>query len=269
MERIRNNGLVYYQFEQLRYQDGLKHGIFTRRGGVSSSPYDSLNVGSTVGDDAGHVAINRQKIAATMGYPEAMVRTTWQVHGAEVLVVRKDDPQLWPPAQADALITNEGDIPLMMRFADCVPLLFFDPVQKAAGIAHAGWRGTIAGVGPAVVRRMVEEYGSRPQDMIAGIGPSIGPCCYEVGPEVVASVQDAHLPGWDDLVIPPVNGHGAHLDLWLANQRQLEAEGVGQIAAAQLCTNCHLHEFFSHRGEAGRTGRFGAVIMLGAKGQLR
>jgi polyphenol oxidase len=262
MERIRHNGLIYYQFENLRDLNGLVHGIFTRRGGTSPAPFDSLNVGSTVGDDPQNVQANRERMSGVLGVRDDETRTTWQVHGAKVLHVRRAEEMEWPPPHADAMITADAGVPLVMRFADCVPLLFYDPLRRAVGVAHAGWKGTVAGVGPATARAMVEAFGSRPQDILVGLGPSIGPCCYEVGPEVTAQVREA-FRGVDGLIRPPENGHGAHFDLWATNEHALRSAGVQHIDTARLCTACHTHEFYSHRSEAGRTGRFGAVIALG------
>lgn len=262
MQRIRENSIIYYQFESLRHFDALMHGVFTRHGGVSPAPFHTLNVGGTVGDTPDNVRINRERIAAAMGIDATQTRSTWQVHGAEVFVARRDDPPAPVPPQADAIITAEVDLPLMMRFADCVPVLLYDPRRHVVGIAHAGWRGTLLGVSAAAVQAMGEVFGSRPQDIIAAIGPSIGPCCYEVGPEVVAQVRSTFLDA-GDLITPPTNGHsGAHFDLWRANQRALQAAGVREIEVARLCTACLTHEFFSHRAEAGRTGRFGVLIGL-------
>ena len=261
MERKRENGLVYYQFEQLAQLDGVKHAVFTRRGGVSSPPFDSLNVGSTVGDDPNSVAANRVRMAEALGLREEDSQTTWQVHGAVVVTAAEGPPIGDLPPKADGIITDQADVPLVMRFADCVPLIFYDPVRRVVGLAHAGWRGTVAGIGPATVRAMAETYGSRPEDIFAGVGPSIGPCHYEVGPEVVAQVREA-FGSTQGLVEAGTESHGPHLDLWEANRRALEKSGVRRIGVSGLCTACHTHEFFSHRAEAGRTGRFGAVIVM-------
>lgn len=261
MERKREDGLVYYQFKTMAYLDGLNHGVFTRRGGVSSPPFDSLNVGSTVGDDLYRVLDNRQRMVGIFGLRDEDSRTTWQVHGSHVIDASASGATDGTPPKADGIITNAHDLPLVMRFADCVPLLFYDPVRGVIGLAHAGWRGTITGIGPATVQAMADQYGSRPADILAGIGPSIGPCCYEVGPEVEAQVHEAF--GSTAGLIEPGNGtHGAHLDLWEANRRALAGAGVKHIEVGGMCTGCHTHEFFSHRAEAGKTGRFGALIVM-------
>jgi hypothetical protein len=185
------NGLVFYQFDTLIDTGGITHGLFTRLGGVSAAPFDTLNVGSTVGDDPGSVRTNRERVAAAMGFAEPDTRTTWQVHGIDVLIAHQGESTSWPPPKADAIITADRNVPLVMRFADCVPLVLFDPVRQVVGLSHAGWRGTLSGVGPATVEAMQRTFGSHPRDVLAGIGPSIGPCCYEVGPEVIEQVQVA------------------------------------------------------------------------------
>ncbi len=262
MQQHQCGEILYYSFEGLNDLPGITHGVFTRHGGVSPAPYASLNVGSTVGDALDGVLENRRRMAAALGVSETDSRTTWQVHGADVLVIRDRSPQPWPPPRADAIVTAVPDVPLVMRFADCVPIILADPVRRVIGLAHAGWRGTLAGAASAAVAAMTTAFGSHPSDIVAGIGPSIGPCCYEVGPEVVEA-----FAAWDgigqEVIVPPGGaGKGAHLDLWLANRRDLGRAGVTHIEAANLCTACHNDDFYSHRREHGRTGRFGVIITL-------
>jgi YfiH family protein len=148
----------------------------------------------------------------------------------------------------------------MLRFADCVPLVFYDGRRRVIGLAHSGWRGLPAGVVPATIGRMVEAFGCDPADIWAGVGPSIGPCCYEVGSEVVKQVA---VVGDSRQLFHRVDGR-LHLDLWTAVESQLIEAGVGQIEMAQMCTSCDTEDWFSHRAERGRTGRFGVVIGLRA-----
>lgn len=258
MQRIVQDGLTYYQFKSLQ---GVKHGVFTRLGGVSQRPFYSLNVGATVGDAPENVHRNRQRITHAMAVSEKSVRTSWMVHGADVLVIDDDTPEPSPPPQADGIITRRPGIALMMRFADCVPLLFYDPLQKVVGIAHAGWPGTLVGIGPATIQAMQGTFGCNPTDIIVGIGPSIGPCCYEVGPEVIQGVRSA-FDGAADQLLKPGKGKRPHFDLWRANVVALRQAGVEQIEVAELCTACRADLFFSHRAERGQTGRFGAMIVL-------
>ena len=147
-------------------------------------------------------------------------------------------------------------------FADCVPILLYDPARAVVGMAHAGWLGTVRGAAREAVLAMTRHYGSRPAEILAAIGPSIGPDHYEVGPEVVTQVQQTFGPTAVDLV--ERREGKAYLDLWRANRAQLEASGVHQIEVSGVCTACHLEDWFSHRAERGRTGRFGALMSLPA-----
>ncbi len=259
MRRI-DDGLVYYQFDQWTNQDWLNHGIFTRLGGVSVGAWASLNVGGTVGDDVSAVRENHRRIYAALGLDGARACTVWQVHSANSVVVHGPVPHRRWLARADGMVTDQPGLPLTMRFADCTPVLLYDPVRHAAGIAHAGWRGTVAGTTVSALETMASAFGTRPQDVQAGIGPSIGPERYQVGEEVVAAVQQAF--GQLDGLVRRAEDGSAYLDLWAANRLALERAGVTQIEVAGVCTATHTDEFFSHRAEAGRTGRFGAVIAL-------
>lgn len=261
MRRITHNGLVFYQFDSLIDHPEIDHGLFTRLGGVSASPFDTLNVGSTVGDDPSSVQANRERVAEAMDFAEPETRTTWQVHGVDVLVATGGETPGWPPPKADAIITADRDVPLVMRFADCVPLVFFDPARQVIGLSHAGWRGTLAGIGPATIRMMHKTFGCRPQDIVAGIGPAIGPCCYQVGQEVVEQVREA-FDAPDALIRPFRNGDGTCFDLWAANEQALRLAGVEHVEVAGLCTACNTHEFYSHRAEKGSTGRFAVVLQM-------
>ena len=167
-------------------------------------------------------------------------------------------------AQTDALITDEPGLPLLLCFADCTPILFLDPVHRAVGIAHGGWKGTVRRIAAKTVLRMQQEFGTRPEELLTAIGPSIGPCCYEIGPEVEQQFKDA-FPGHDaELFSHPNEEGGTHLSLWAANRLQLEEAGVlpEHIDEARTCTACHHEDFFSYRADGGRTGRLGAVIAL-------
>jgi polyphenol oxidase len=164
-------------------------------------------------------------------------------------------------ADTDALITDCAGVYLLMRFADCVPIILWDSVHAVVGLVHAGWQGTLKQIIRITVDRMITEYNTQPDVLRAGIGPAIGPCCFQVGPEVVAKVQQT-LPDAPGILSPQtVNGH-AYLDLWAANRNQLERCGVRQVEIAEKCTCCHQDEFYSHRGSGGRTGRFAVIVGL-------
>ena len=255
MNRVESQGLAYYQFDSLP----ARHGIFTRQGGVSAAPWNSLNLGGNVGDDPLAVRENHQRMYAALGVEDSRACTVWQVHSADVVYAAGPVPGRRWLAAADALMTDKPDLPLAMRFADCTPILICDPRLGVVGMAHAGWRGTVQGVSSELVRAMAAAFGSRPADMIAGIGPSIGPEHYQVGEEVVAAVKD-RFGTLDGLIARNSQDGTAYLDLWAANRLDLERAGVSQVEVAGLSTASHTADFYSHRAEHGRTGRFGAVI---------
>ncbi len=253
------NGLVTYQFESFPSQR-VSHGIFTRLGGVSQQPFDSLNLSVSVPDDPQAVTENRRRFYAAAGMDRNMAVRTIQVHGDNVAAVGPADVAIVQPG-TDGLVTMTPDLPLVMVFADCTPIMLVDPVRGAVGIAHAGWRGTVAGICQAVVRKMVDALNCRPAEIYAAIGPAIGPCCYEVGTDVVDAVTVA-LGQNDAFFRPGSQGGQLHFDQWATNEFALRQAGVQQIERADICTACRVDEFYSHRAEGGRTGRFGAIIAL-------
>lgn len=259
MKRNQADSLVYYQFDELTSQPALRHGVFTRLGGVSSPPFDTLNLGRGVGDAEEALEENYNRVCRTLNIARESLVTGYQVHSDHVVVVGPGDSGRIIPA-TDALVTDSEGVGLTLRFADCVPLLFFDPTHRVIGIAHAGWKGTIHKIGVKVIQTMQEEFGSRPTDIISCIGPSIGPCCYEVGDDVIEQVKQA-FSYTEDLLIAQSNNR-IHLDLWAANRQQLQDAGLVRIEEAKMCTACRRDEFFSHRGNQHKTGRFGAFISL-------
>jgi hypothetical protein len=165
-----------------------------------------------------------------------------------------------PYQKADIILTDKPEVTLFMRFADCVPILLHDPENSVIGISHAGWLGTVRDVAGATVDMMSERYGSNPADIIACIGPSIGPDHYEVGDDVITQVHQTF--GGDASLVLPLHNEKIHFDLWKANQYLLERAGIRHIELAGICTACHTDDWFSHRAEKGKTGRFGALISL-------
>lgn len=261
MQRLQDDSLVHYRFDRLAPHSNVNHGIFTRLGGVSRPPFSSLNLGRSVGDSPDAVEENYRRVCQVLGVAHESLVTGYQVHSDRVAVVGRAH-RGYLLKDTDALVTDSVDICLTLRFADCVPLVFFDPVRQAVGLAHAGWKGTVSKIGGKVVEAMQFAYGCKPADIIAGIGPSIGPCCYQVGADVIQQVQQA-FSGVDGLFVAQGDG-SLHLDLWAANRRALEALGIEIIEVSGLCTSCHRDEFFSHRGDKGQTGRFGAFVKLAA-----
>ena len=250
----------FYQFDLLA-EAGVRQAVFTRHGGVSEGPWQSLNVGKTVGDDPAKVTRNRKLAFAAAGRAIGSLSDSWLVHGADVVVYQQPRPagQEIPP-KADIILTDNPKVSLFMRYADCAPILLVDPVRRALGLAHAGWRGAVQKVASRAVEAMTDRYGSRPGDVLAAVGPAIGPARYEVGPEVAAEVQAAFGARAGELL--PRFGDSVHFDLWAANRLALEEAGVKDIEIAGICTAENNQDWFSHRADKGKTGRFGALLAL-------
>jgi YfiH family protein len=239
----------------------VAHGVTTRDGGVSIGPYASLNLGASVGDAEAAVNENRARLARSLGFAPERLVTTPMVHGKNVLVVDRSTAPDALSCRADILVTREPGWLLMLRLADCVPILLSDEAAGVVGVAQAGWRGTAIGVASGAVQA-VADLGADPGGLRAVVGPSIGPCCFEVGEEVVAAFPDA-----DSAHAIGPRGR-SHLDLWELNRRQLVAAGVPaeQIEIAGTCTRCNPTTYFSHRALGYPAGRFGAAIGLRADG---
>jgi purine-nucleoside/S-methyl-5'-thioadenosine phosphorylase / adenosine deaminase len=236
-------------FIQSRILAGFPHGFTTRQGGGSRPPFDSLNLGGSVGDDPARVSGNWRLLERETGLRFARVR---QVHGARV--ARLDAPT--PPAvEADAIVCRTPGLAACVSLADCVPILLADPSSGAVAAVHAGWRGTIARAAAEAVRALAED-GASPDRLLAAVGPAIGPCCYEVSPDLAERFASEVGP---DVVR---TGRTPSLDLWRANAAVLRAAGVpaDRIETLRRCTSCERDLFFSHRRDAGRTGRQAAFI---------
>jgi YfiH family protein len=213
-----------------------------------------------VGDDLERVRENRKLSFQAMGCAPESIFDVWQVHSADVVCARAPRPADESYRQADIILTDQPNVTLFMRFADCVPILLHDPRQGVVGLAHAGWMGTLRGVASTTVVAMKKNYGSNPADIVAGIGPAIGPDHYEIGADVILQVMQTY---GDESELFLKSHHGKiHFNLWEANRVSLERAGVGQIEVSGICTACHTEDWFSHRAEKGRTGRFGALISL-------
>ena len=236
------------------------HGFSTRNGGVSSPPFDTLNLGGKWGDDVEAVTENRRRFLRAAGAvgPLYVAR---QVHGARIVRVgASDTPEAIARLEADGLCTDRGDVTLGVFVADCVPVLLADPVSGAFAAVHAGWRGTVAGVVSAAVRALAE-LGARPADLKVALGPAIGACCFEVGPEVVAAFVAAGAGG-AVLPSPRARPDRWHVDLAAVLTSQLAEAGVdpGAVLAAGGCTSCQRTRFYSFRRDGSATGQMMAVI---------
>jgi purine-nucleoside/S-methyl-5'-thioadenosine phosphorylase / adenosine deaminase len=249
----------YYKFNIFENPQ-IYHAIFTRQGGVSPSPWESLNLGGSVGDQPARVANNRRIALDAIGVKHDSLYDVFQVHSSDVIFTNKPRPKEAPYLKADAIITDQPNITLLMKFADCVPILLYDPVHHGIGIVHAGWKGTVDKIINKVLLSMGVKFGSQPADIFASIGPSIGPDHYPVGAEVVNKIKMAFGHVADSLLL--IDNGAVKFNLWTANQLTLIQSGVNNIEICKICTACHLDDWFSHRGENGKTGRFGAVIGL-------
>ncbi|MFH2039440.1 MAG: peptidoglycan editing factor PgeF, partial [Chloroflexota bacterium] len=205
-------------------------------------------------------AQNRQRAFDVMKLDSKSLFDAWQVHSATVALAFAPRALNEEYKKADIILTNQPSVTLMMRFADCAPILLYDPANKVIGLVHAGWMGTVKMAAKIAVEAMVENYGSRPEDIQAAIGPSIGPDHYEVGVDVVKDVQKI-FGDINNVLIEQFNGK-FHFDLWEANKLLLLGAGVKKIEVAGLCTACNLDDWFSHRAEKGKTGRFGVLASL-------
>jgi YfiH family protein len=252
------DGVKYFTFQN--FGRDLVQGIFTRQGGVSPAPWAALNMGGTVGDNLERVRENRRRALDALGLQVDSVYDAWQVHGVNVVRAEAPRPPEVRPLQADAILTDRPGVSLLMRFADCVPVFLYDPGKKVIAIAHAGWLGTVTATVRSAVQAMHSNYGCAVSDLQAAIGPSIGPDHYEIGPDVVNRVREAFGEASADMLIRREGK--IHFDLWSANRYHLEQAGVRQVETAGICTACHTEDWFSHRAEKGRTGRFGAILAL-------
>lgn len=263
------NGVVYLTFPGLERTGAVRHLFSTREGGVSEGIYASMNLSYTRGDKKEAVDENFRRIAACLDCkPEDMVCSD-QTHTSHILTVTEADrgkgvvrPKDY--RDVDGLITKERGIVLCTFFADCVPLFFVDPVRKAIGLSHSGWKGTVQKIGKKTVEEMHRHFGSEPTDIHAAIGPSICQDCYEVGEEVIEKFREAFQEElWKDLFYAARPGK-YQLNLWEANRRiMLEAKvPENQIEVTDICTCCNPRFLFSHRASHGKRGNLGAFLSL-------
>ncbi len=260
MKENEKDGIPFFQFEMFPANGRVQHAVFTRQGGVSLAPFASLNLSVSVADEKANVYQNRRRAYGVVGRDTDSVVHAHLVHDSEVAQVTQADNGTWLPHK-DGIITDEPGCALTMNYADCAPIFLYDAAHCAIGLGHAGWQGSARDLPGAMVRAMTAAFGTDPAQLVAAVGPCIGPCCYEVGEVVIAAVRDAFadpetlLVGW--------SAHGRpHFDLPEANRRNLLRAGVAQVEMSGLCTACRTDLFFSHRAEKGKTGRFGAILML-------
>ena len=256
--------LTYPVFEEM---PEIVHGFSTRLGGVSEGIYSSMNLSFTRGDKEEAVKENYRRIAAAIGFEMESIVTSDQTHTANVRRITEEDrgngiTKPRPYKDVDGMITNVPGIVLATFYADCVPLYFVDPVHKAIGLSHSGWRGTVAKIGKVTVEKMREEYGTKPEEIYAAVGPSICQDCYEVSEDVAEEFRHAFCPKyWDALFYKKENGK-YQLNLWEANRIVFLEAGIPEdhISMPNLCTCCNPEFLFSHRASKGKRGNLGAFL---------
>ena len=259
--------LLYYTFPALDDLGCVRHGFSTRLGGVSEGIFASMNLSFTRGDDPVAVRENFDRFCAAIGVDADHVVISAQTHTANVKIVTAEDcgrgvTREKEYTDVDGLITNEPGVVLCTQYADCVPLFFADPVKRVVATSHAGWRGTAAGIAAVTVEKMGEEYGCRPEDIVVGIGPSIGHCCFEVDSPVYEAFTQVEV--FDDTCYTDNGGGKYHIDLWEVNRRWLLKAGVlpEHVTVTDLCARCRPDVFWSHRHTGNDRGSLAAFIAL-------
>lgn len=246
----------------------VKNAFTTREGGVSKGIFESLNLSFTRGDDPDAVKENYRRIAAAFGKEETDIVCSDQTHTTNV--VRVDGScggygitRERPYTDVDGLVTDEPGLILATFYADCVPLYFVDPVHRAIGLSHSGWRGTVARMGQATLTKMREEFGTDPKDVYAAIGPSICQACYEVSEDVADAFKEAFAGHEREILLDKGNGK-YQLDLWRSNEIVMLDAGIKRehLAVTNICTCCNERLLFSHRASKGKRGNLGAFLML-------
>ena len=264
-----HNELMYLSYPLLESTGLVKHGFSTRIGGVSKEHLGTMNLSFTRGDEEEAVRENYRRMAEALDVAYDSFVFSQQTHTTNVRKVTEEDKGkgLVMPLDyqdVDGLITNIPGLCLSTFYADCVPLYFVDPVHKAIGLSHSGWRGTVGKIGQATVQKMSEEYGTNPSDVIAAIGPSICQDCYEVSEDVIEQFRAAFATEyWNELFYKKENGK-YQLNLWKANEIVMLEAGVRKehIAVTNLCTCCNSDVLFSHRASEGKRGNLAAFLML-------
>ena len=263
------NHVPYIQFKNLSATDIVKHGFSTRKGGVSTGIFSSMNLNFKRGDDPDAVLENYHRMAAALNMRVEDMVLSDQTHTTNVRVITEEDrgkgilkPQDY--SDVDGMITNVPGIVLVTSYADCVPLYFVDPVRKAIGLSHSGWKGTVGHIGQKTVWKMHEVYGSEPKDIVAAIVPSICQSCYEVSDDVAEAFR-ANFTADEAADILLDKGNGKYqLDLWKANWYVLTDAGIlpEHLSVTDLCTACHPDLLWSHRKTNGQRGGLSAFLSL-------
>ena len=269
LEEKWKNGVLYFAFPRLSELPFCVHGFSSRIGGVSEGEFAQMNLSFTRGDKEECVRENYRRISSDVGFDHEKIVCSDQTHTNHVRVVTSQDcgkGYLCPKdyKDIDGLITNEPGVVLATFYADCVPLYFVDPVSKVIGLSHSGWRGTVADIASETVRLMTEIYGSKPENILAAIGPSICQDCYEVSEDVIEQFREKYDRSlWEKLFYRKENGK-YQLNLWEACRQNMLSAGIlpEHIEVTDLCTCCNPEILFSHRASQGRRGNLAAFLSI-------
>ncbi len=260
------NGIPYLAYPLLEICSGYVHGFSTRLGGASKGIYKSMNLSFTRGDEKETVLENFTRIASAIGFSVENIVCSDQTHTTNVRIVTECDRGNGITKEkrfydTDGLVTNVPGVILATFYADCVPLFFIDPIHRAVGLSHSGWRGTAGRIGEKTLQVMAEAFGTRPEDVVAAIGPSICADCYEVSQDVADVFTRAFEQAAGQILHSKENGK-YQLDLWKANELILLHAGIApaHLAVTDICTCCNPELLFSHRASQGKRGNLGAFL---------
>lgn len=263
---IKKGNVVYFAFPHFEKYSFVKHGFTSRLGGVSEGIFQSMNLNFSVGDKKEHVIENYKIISDALDIEFKNLVLSSQTHDAKIISVNKQDRGKGIIRERDyygidGLLTDDPQVALVTLYADCVPIFFLDPIKRVVGLAHAGWKGTVKGIGPNMVKRFVDIYGSDKNDILVGIGPSIGNCCFEVEQDVVDEFQKISI---GSKCLEWKGNNKYMIDLWKANSELLLKEGINSnnLVVTDICTKCNKDILFSHRGHDGKRGGMAAIIQL-------
>ena len=269
MRLVEKNGLPYFVFENLENTGLVRHGFSTRLGGVSEGCLSSMNLSFTRGDDPEKVRENFRRMGMAIGFETKDLVLSDQTHTTNVRLVTEADrgkgfDRERDYTDVDGLITDTPGLMLVTIYADCVPLYFVDPVHKAVGLSHSGWKGTVHRIGKVTLERMKEAFGTRPEDVQAAIGPSICQDCYEVSEDVAQAFMDEFADQLDDRLVYRKGNGKYQLNLWNANERILLEAGIRpeHLSITNICTCCNHELLFSHRASHGQRGNLAAFLGL-------
>lgn len=262
-------GVPYFVFQNLEDTKLVRHGFSTRMGGVSRGHLSELNLSFTRGDDPESVRENFARIGKAIGFDVCSLVLSQQTHTTNVRLVTEEDrgrgfTKPLGYTDVDGLITDVPGLVLATFYADCVPLFFVDPVHRAIGLSHSGWKGTVNRMGRVTVERMREAFGTRPEELLAAVGPSICQDCYEVSKEVARAFGEEFSDQADERLLYQKENGKYQLNLWRANEIVLLEAGVRRehLAMTNICTCCNPDLLFSHRASQGKRGNLGAFLGL-------